>query len=310
MNLFKVRYSEEYHPEEWEYLYGSHLRSYAARNFKGLVAILYFLLKEEGQRFDCILAAGDSGLAMAQFVELIYNVLDSPVPKKVVLPIKRYKDPEMLWSDNPKDFHDNSVLLPQLKRHLNEISHIKSILYIDDEISILGISVKACISLLLKVLPQEQKPTVTIVAENQGLQWKTTDPDVNVNFYSFCTSVDNLYGVIFYLLPASLREKFAELPELNRDIKFVVNILLGLPIKKADNNKQEFSFEVYEMVKQKIPDLEQLQKQFRDYLDSLIAQGIDEYKQKKIEVLKNKASANNSIEKSTEACDDSTLHKT
>lgn len=280
----KVCYEKVINPNEWTSLYGSELKHYAARNFKGYIALLYFLLKIKGMKFDLIVGAGDSGYGMVTFAELVYNVLHIPVPAKIMLPLQRYKNPETYWSDNPDDFYDNASILPEVKEQLKDVLQVKNVLYVDDEISYVGLTAKEIAKLLLKAFPAE-KFTFTIVAEDQGLLWRENDPKVNVNLYSICESVDKLYGVIFRLIPSEIEHEFSKVfHEQHIDVKAYVNILMGFPTKDLKDGKLVFSDRLSKLAEHEIPNLSRYKKEFKLYINRLIKEGIEDYINKKIRI--------------------------
>lgn len=284
MKQYRVYYKEEFDPSQWEELYGEELRPYAHRNFKGLVGILFHLLKEEKREFDLVVGAGNSGSGMVSLVELIYKQLEAPIPPVLRIPTQRYKNPATIWSDEPSDYYDTSALLPDVEAGLKDVDDISEVLYIDDETSTVGLTLKTTLDLILKSghVNKNKKFIYTAITEDaQELEWEDMDGVVFESF-SWAKTTTDLFSVLFYVLPWELEKQLNQPFTEKLDVKELVCILLGAPLRDKVTGNPEFSFKTHERVMARAKNFSQLQTQFTHHLEILIEEGIHEYENKEI----------------------------
>lgn len=196
LRTFTVTYREVFKPRQWSH-YGHRLRPYAERNFKGFVAVLYSLFKDQARPCDLIVGAGDSGSAMLALSRLAIERIGARYPHELRIPLQRYKDPTITWSDDPSDYFDNSVLLPDVRRALAH-QPADYVLYVDDEISSLGLSVRTTLDLLLRA--RRHTPTrpvhFTVVGEDHSGFDMNPPVGVEAEFFAVAQGVENLFSVV------------------------------------------------------------------------------------------------------------------
>ena len=71
----------------------------AVLRFERLVSMMYILLVEREERFDLLVAGGNSGIFVMKVVELIYQRLKITCPPQISLPIVRPSNEEGVVCD-------------------------------------------------------------------------------------------------------------------------------------------------------------------------------------------------------------------
>lgn len=280
MTTYEVIYKNSNPPTRKDELTEEVLYKYACRNFKGFAGIIYHLFIEKEEQFDLLLSSGGSGLAMLGLTKLILHELDKAIPTSLSLPVRRYKDEKTVWSEDPKDFYDNSALIETVRDELKEADQIQNILYVDDDITQVGFVSKTTVSLLLHAKNLDPaKTSVTFVAEDHGFNWKEEDPKLNqVNFYRFSKKIPDTWQIIMNIVPPDIlrpiREQFTD-DEFR--LKSILCVLLGVAVRKT-YMATEFTSDLQSLVENKISNFKDLQNQFSDHVQKLIRDGIEEYK--------------------------------
>lgn len=274
--LGKVIYSDKANPLEWESFYGNELRPYAVRNFKGFVAVLYFLITEKQANFDLMVGAGDSGSAVAFLAELVFRKCQKPCPKIIRIPVLRYNKPDIYWSDKKEDFFDNKALIPQIRDQLKNLEKFENILYVDDETGY-GLTFRTISNYLVDTSPKNTKLPLnfTVVAEDFGFNWEGNE-SIHINFYPFSTGYDGLYNVISYIVPYETELEIRKVfPEKELGPKAILSILLNLPVKNL--TKPEFNYDALERAKREVKNFSNLQTNFLKLVEQMISDGIKDY---------------------------------
>lgn len=287
MNKHKVLYQQAYDPEQWDELYGENLRPYAYRNFKGFVCILHHLFNTERRKFDLLVGAGDSGSAMLAVTQKVLERIQVECPQTLCIPTQRYKKPDLIWSDNKDDYFDNKVFVPQIKQQLKG-RKIKNVLYADDEISSVGLTVKTTLNLLNHAQHGEPIENYTVVAEDQsGLAWGKSEPGAEaVEFYPVVRGVEGLFSVLFYVLPWEIETQINESFGEKIDAKKQVAILLNAPLREKTIGVPEFNYDLHKKVAAKVSNLQDLQEQLLQHINRLTNKAIEEYKNGEIIIVK------------------------
>ena len=283
MRKHQVIYKKErFTPSRWKDLYGEHLRPYAYRNFKGFVAVLYYLLVKEGKSFDLLVGGGNSGSGIVSLAELVYKRLKQPIPTTLRIPIQRYKKPGIIWSDDSKDYYDNRVLLGDIQSQLKD-TDVRSVLYVDDETSGVGLTVKTALQLIQEFVGSKQLKYTIVTEDAYKLRWNNTK-SIQIDSYSFSRATPELFSVLFYVLPWKIEKSMTEQIGKEIDVKSLVCILLDAPLREKVAGKPKFGYELHKLAKVKISNLEELKKEFISHLNSLIEEGVKEYKNGEISI--------------------------
>lgn len=280
-----AEYKDLYNPRD---PYGESLRPLAVRNFKRFVATIYHILVAEGKSFDLIIGAGDSGIGMAKLTEMVYQQTNLQSPIRVNLPIVRFEYTKITHPDQPLKLMDNSVLLPDAKVALQDLSKLENILFVDDEIKN-GITAGESVKVAFAAVAPEKRglhPHVTIVAEDQGFEPEKFSDGVTAEIYSFAEQIKDMFGVVGYIVPWSIERQIKEhFNEVEMGNKNRINALLNLPGKETYEidgmtlYKPVLSNAKTERAKKEIPNFASLQKEFRESVKQLISEAIEEYTQ-------------------------------
>lgn len=245
---------------------------------------IYKLIIIEKRDFNLIIAAGNSGLAVAQFLKMIYTGLDIIVPPVLEIPIMRF------INENNKKLFDNSVLLEDIKSCLAKIEFPKTIniLFVDDEIRY-GSTAKNALNLIKNALDDldiSNNIKFTIVADEfGGFNWKPPFKSVFIDYRPFIKHTNPNKNIILYNMPHDI---FIQLrPVLNKlslEERTAINILLDLPLKekRGEIAKPAFSFKYSEIINREIPNLTELKINTREYVQSIIKTEIEKLKSTKV----------------------------
>lgn len=245
---------------------------------KRYIVLLYKLVVIEGNKFDLIVGAGDSGAFMAKIGELFYRQIKKIPPPIIYIPLLRYIEPGV--ADGV--YFDNSVLLPQIKKQINSLSNFKNVLFVDDEIR-KGHAAKSCIELILAALPKKKIPKrilYTIIAENHHFEWHYDVPPVAIRYYAFSRIIPGVNGAVFDFISDSIAKIFRN--ERGSIIKKqLANIFVNGFSKQIFNGVPLFSKELanYLLNTTHFP---KTQKIIFIRLKHIISEGIGEYKSRKI----------------------------
>lgn len=275
MKIHSVDYEKKMDPTKWKDLYGEKLGLYAERNFKGFTAIMYHLLIEKKEKFDLVVGAGNSGSGMVSYVELIYKEFRIPPPLPLRIPIQRYKKPEIIWSEKSEDLYDNKTLLEWIKVEVGD-KDIKKVLYVDDETSPIGLSFKTTLQLLEDIFGKKLN-FIAISEEIPNLEGYQ-----NIEAYSWAKRIENLWSVIFYILSNKVENTIDESVGRKLEVKWLVCILLGAPLRQKIEGVPTFDYKLHEEVREKVADFEEIKLQFINRINELIREGVTEYQREKI----------------------------
>lgn len=280
-----TEYRRLYDPKNY---WGESLRPLALRNFKRFVATIYKLIKGDNIRFDLIIGSGDSGISMTKLTGLVYKAVELNPPPVINIPLLRYSKPKIYWSENPEDFFDNSVLIPEIKKQLEDIVYLGNVLFVDDEIGV-GMTARTIFKYILDIVEPNKrvsKVNFVIVAESFGDYFEFNDERANIIFKPFSVGINDVYSVISYIVPWEIEKQINEyFTEKELGSKEILNILLGLPTKELVNGKPEFSFKKNKLAEERMPNLEDLKQQFGDLLTQWLRESIAEYNNYSIEAI-------------------------
>lgn len=218
-------------------------------------------LIKQGEQFDVIAAAGDSGQLTARITEEVYKVLGKPVPPKLVAPIYRHAD------EAETILFDNKILAPQFSSRKDKL--LSNVLFVDDEIGG-GNAARGILDLLLELNPDIQ--TFTIVAEDGGFNCPSKIRGVKTRFIPTRSRVPGVYNAISHTVPRKFHEPLktvlADEPDLND--KQIMCTLLHLPTKEFNNGKPEFNERLITQAQQTLPNFPDLQKEYQEYFIATI----------------------------------------
>ncbi len=222
-------------------------------------------------RFDLIIAAGNSGLASAWITAKIYETLKIMPPPIIELPIMRF-----IGNDNKK-LYDNSALLPYIKENFAEYSKsLKNILFVDDEIRY-GSTVKNSMTLLMTYLNEIEASnliTCTVVADEfGGFNWSPPYANLKIKFSPFIKHSSKYKNIILYNIPPEIFSRLK--PFLNKyklEDRLAINLLLDLPVKEKniDTDPPSFTYKYNDLISDEYPDIEQMKKEAVNYITSQI----------------------------------------
>lgn len=119
-------------------------------------------------------------------------------------------------------------------------------------------------------------------------------PNINFKYYPFDKEINGLYTIIAYNVPYNMRQEILKFISKDKlEDRLHMNFLLGEPVKKLVNGEPVFTHEYEELLKNKIKDFIELQKEYTKYVNDLMLKGIREYKNGKIKpyFLKSKKSS-------------------
>lgn len=256
----------------------NNLLELAQNNFKRFVATLYKLSSEDGIKFDTIIVGGNTGLSMARFTQMFYEVTGLNCPNVLKITPQRYKPGTTLEQEKPKNLFDNSILIHDVKNQIRDykLKNIQNILFVDDEIY-LGTTAKACIDILANIFSDKQL-SYTVIAEDSGFEAFPIPNNVQMQFIPFSKEIDGFYNVIMSIIPSHINASFEKIfPDEEVPFHKRINILLNLPTRDKNILLSGFNYSLNAIAKDKIPNLEKLQREFESYLTDLIQKGIEEY---------------------------------
>lgn len=180
-------------------------------------------------KFDLIVGAANSGVALAYIAKHVYKLLKFPTPKIVFLPI--FREEKIGFSVNHS----------RLKSDISKVLHKKKdsrykVLFVDDEIGA-GIAAHATVDLLLEILAEIQDNSArlefSIIAEDLG--FKSEYPKIaEIKFYpTLKHPLDGVYNTISGIIDQNIALEVARnFPNKKMLRSGIFNIVLDLPIKE------------------------------------------------------------------------------
>lgn len=235
------------------------LAQLAEANLKRYFATLHKLLVEDHKTYDVILAAGNSGLIMARYAQMLYEHLGLDTPIVIKVAPQRYEPGKEEVSDNLMD---------------------NSILYVDDEIGE-GTTIHACADMLKRITPDGNRLLIDIVAEDQEYVPSENWANINISLIPFAHEIDGLNNIVMYLIPQSIHQALGSTDD---SCKKKVAVLLGIPSRSKQQLLDGFDYSMNYLKQKEIANLENLMTEFQQYIADIMIQGIDEYKQGKIDL--------------------------
>lgn len=220
------------------------------------------LVLNDAIQFDCIIAAGNSGLFMANLTLMIYDVLKISRPPILLVPFFRYLPGHR---DNPNYLFKADAYQEDVNTFLScHDLQGKNILFVDDEIET-GITALGIYGLLKNYVTDFK---YYIVAEDQG--FIVSKDKTDIVFRPYAKEIAGYNNLIFCFMPAEFEDPIVAV--LGNDAMFPfhqrANILLNIPLKIFNNGRPLFTRKWHEKVEKALPNLETLQKQFREYLNN------------------------------------------
>lgn len=245
--------------------FGNKRRELAKSRIKMFAAAVARQILSEKIEFDLIIGGGNSGLFMTKITELVYEILGKKSPKVLNIPIIRIIEE----NKEARALHD---LISELN-----IEKIEKVLFVDDEI-MRSVTAKTCLELILAAKPEIQHIDATIIAENHFFEWHYSLPKVSIRFFAYSRLIQWLNGNIGYFIPENLFKKIQEdLPEV-KNYNHAMAIVIGNGIKKLENGKPYFDFNV----KVKLKNYKEQKEELIRELKFLISETIRQYKEGKI----------------------------
>ena len=140
-------------------------KKFGEQRFCNLCHIIKKLIQKDRLQFDILIAAGNSGLSVVRFTELIYQELGQNVPEKLLIPFFRYFPGH---KDNPDKAFDIKIFFPEIVNQVRNLNkEIKNVLFVDDEIG-LGITATSILTLINLALKEIGKPRLEEVLKKYG----------------------------------------------------------------------------------------------------------------------------------------------
>lgn len=262
----------------------SKISIHANLHLKKFASTIYHLLIEKKIKVDLVVGAGNSGVVLTRLTKIILNHYGLNIPF-LNIPVYRYKPHktgEDRYEGNEEVKFDNNVLLPLVKRELKNLKNIKTVLFVDDEISE-GNSAKAVLKLLIKSL-SNNRINYLIVAEDQGFKIQKNEfPNIRVKFYPYAREIEGLSNVISYNVPYEIKQEILKhLSEGKLMARKHMNILLSEPLKEFNKKNPSYTHEFEGVLKKEIPNFSEIQDQYINYLKNILFEGIKEYQNGKI----------------------------
>lgn len=235
----------------------------AADRLERFSAMIYKQTRDRNEKFDLIIAPGNSGLFMAEITAMVYTHLDMRLPEVHVIPIYR-------------DGTDNSY---EIKVKANEV---KNVLFVDDEI-MTGTSLKHCI---LSLIPQANSSHIdfVVVTENMFFEWHNRIPGISVYFYPYAKTVHGLTNNISFLLNDKDFKKISKIVPVIAEKKQVMALLLSGKVKDKDNDGNWYFDETVETkVSRRLEEYPMMKRHLVNEINIHIKSGIQNYKDGDIE---------------------------
>jgi len=238
-------------------------RALGEQIFKSFIRELHTLVVVNGEKPDLILGAGDSGAAMVKYTELAFEEFGVSMPPSVVLPTWRHKD------EAETILFDNKVFLPQVREVVKNISTLKNVLFVDDEIGS-GSMAQAMLDLVLDARERAESFSYFILAESHGFSADKIH-GANVVFSPFSQKHEGLWSLIVRLpSEEAMRALSTVIPERENTYKYATNILLNLPVKELVSDEARFTSAYLEAAEREVANLSKLREDHTAYLKALI----------------------------------------
>jgi len=231
------------------------------------------LFKEKNYKIDLIVGGGNTGASITRLTQIILQNLKIKVPS-LSLPIYRYTPTEKNnkpYEGGDKDKFDNSILLDEVKKKIK--MPLNTVLFVDDEIGE-GNTARMVLELLIKA---SEKPinNYFIVAEDQDFlkinNWVNKYPKINIKIFPYRKGIKNLFNVITYNVPYDYNIKIKNIiPDDKLSETAYMNVLLGEPVKEFINGKPVFTHKYEEILKNKILEFKEMQKEYLEYLKIIL----------------------------------------
>lgn len=243
----------------------------AESRIKMFVASLCRQLIDSNDSYDVILGSGNSGLFMTKITEMTYEYLNIKTPPVLNLPIHRFRE-------DGKTLNDNSFLIPQIKKELQNIDSIKNILFVDDEI-MRGLTANEYFNLILQANSNINHFHATIIAENHFFEWHYKIPKVSISFFAYSPLIQGFNENIGHFIPKDLYKEICSLIDKKITYTQTMAIVIAGGLKKKDNNGNPyFDFKVESNFKNKLANYDDKKSLLIVRLQELIKEGIKQYK--------------------------------
>lgn len=249
-------------------------RELAESRIKMFAASTYRQLADFNEDYNLILGAGNSGLFMTKLTKIVYESLSIKLPLVLNLPIYRFKE-------DKKIINNNSFLIPQVKKELNNLDIIDNVLFVDDEI-MRALTAKECFNLLLEAKPEINHLNATIIAENHFFEWHYKMPKVSISFFAYAPLIQGFNGNIGHFIPDDLHKEVLSVIGGSLSYNQTMAIVIGGGLKRKDKHSQYFDYSLEEKLKSKISNYDDRKNSLINRLQELIKEGIEEYKTGKI----------------------------
>jgi hypoxanthine phosphoribosyltransferase len=242
--------------------------------FSNLCKVIKDLIIEKDVKFDYIIAAGNSGMSMAHFALLIFEILKKPKPILIPIPFFRYYPGH---NEDKNYIFPNKINFKDIKQkaHANSNSSL-NILFVDDEIG-QGITALGILTLLRHSILESgsySQINYYIVAEDQG--FKIPVSEKSIHFHPIGKEIEGYNNLIFCMIPYDLEHPIIEVFGDDKKLPFHqrANLLLNLPVKDFNNGDPIFSNQLLENARKDIPKFEEYQRRFQDFLYSEIIKNL------------------------------------
>ncbi len=251
------------------------LNELAEANFKRFVAVLFHLIVEEQVSFDLQIAAGNTGLVMARYTQMVYRHLRKAHP-----PLLRLAP---IWTppDGEKQPVGSSLLACDLANQVRDANlddgrALNRVLFVDDEIAG-GITVRESMR-LLGVALGKQEFTLDIVAEDQGFELGQFPPQIHPRFIPFSKGIKGFFNIALYWLPYEVDKPMtSRFSDGVMPISIRHTVLLDLPARNKTVPLSGYTYQMNQIAMEKIPELERVKTMLMEFVGKLIEGGIKGY---------------------------------
>lgn len=210
----------------------------------------------EENQFDYVMAASDSGQLAAHITTEIYDVLDLSPPPTFIAPIFRHVDKERTIP------FDNTVQTLNFGEWRGR--SFNQALFVDDEIWH-GNTLRGILDLVMSL--DVHIASLDVIAEDGGFNPTNIPYGIPLTFTPPKPRVAEIYNAFSYTVPEQFfRPVYAALGNSALNHKQVMCTLLDLPVKSRPDGIPCFSGDLLEVAREGLPDFEDYQMNYRNWL--------------------------------------------
>jgi hypothetical protein len=254
------------HQNPWK---RSDLIEYCQKATKAFVKTISKLIREN--KFDAIIAPGNSGIMMAVFTRLTYEQMHIKTPPIVKIPIYR----RVLNTIKKVNF-DNTLLLPGIRKQLVGIKRADKLLLVDDECSRCPVTIKTSAALVLNALGKERvskhlKVYVVTFSPDGKLIGRIPNNLIIKQYWKLGKAWKGLYNLPAYGIPWEIQKPVREVySDKELHSKEMFDILAGEAIKEPRKDTIVLSHKKEATVRKHLHNFDRIRRDFKKYLSDLV----------------------------------------